>query len=157
MTATIQAQAPFIDTRPEDLTYSTSTPILPALATKTLGQLEMRVLGASHQIRIGNWIETLACQQGRSPNLPRAIEAPGYKYQCEVQQHTPESLASEVASITEHVQATGGLAVAFQGDPLALTGIVASECQDRYEWQTWHVYPTAQQIVTTRSQKKKEK
>lgn len=145
-------EVPFVDTAPADLTYSTAAAELPALATKTVGPVELRVLGASHQVKVGNWIETLACQHGQLPHLPVYATAPGYTFTARVDTLTAGSLAGEVATLTEAIDRhPHGLLVAFRGDPLALTGMTADVTAQRASWTTWHVYPQTSQIVTTSS------
>ncbi len=47
-----QADVPFVDTSPSDLTFSTATPIQEALAVKQCGPLELRVLGAVKSLEV---------------------------------------------------------------------------------------------------------
>lgn len=155
MTRTI-ALAPFVDTSPADLTFTTESPLLPALAVKAIGALEMRILGASHQIRIGQWIETLACLPDDRPSLPTTASEPGYTFRSVTTAYAPTELARTVQTITAEAEAAHGLTVTFQGDPLALTCITAEEHADHHEWTTWHVYPQSGEIVTTQSTKEKE-
>ncbi|ABK02757.1 conserved hypothetical protein [Arthrobacter sp. FB24] len=144
--------APFVDTSPADLTYTTAAGELPALATKAVGSVELRVLGASHQVRVGNWMETLACQPGQAPHLPPAATEPGYTFTARVDTLAAGHLATEVAALTEDIgRHPHGLLVAFQGDPLALTGMTAEVTEGSASWTTWHVYPQTLQIVTTHS------
>lgn len=144
--------APFVDTAPADLTYTTAATELPALAVRIIDGVELRVLGASHQVRVGNWIETLACQPGRLPHLPPTAAGPGYTFTSRVDEMTAGQLAAEVAALREAVDLHAhGLLVAFQGDPLALTGMTADVTDQRASWTTWHVYPQTREIVTTHS------
>ena len=67
----LELAVPYRDTRAQDLRWSLSLPVQPALATRTvrLGGLvlELRLLGASHQVLA--WAEALA------GDLPRATPA----------------------------------------------------------------------------------
>ena len=144
-----QADVPFVDTSPSDLTFSTATPIQEALAVKQCGPLELRVLGASHQVKVGGLIETLACLPGLSPHLPRHAARPGYAFTSAV--YRPDDLPAAVAAIARHVAAHDGLSVTFPGDPHALTALSATAHGGRCAWATWHVYPQGGHVVATRS------
>lgn len=162
--------APFLDTSPDDLVFGTDAPRLPALAVhraRPAGHpgtaLELRVLGASHQLvleRAGTpWIETLACRPGRRPHLPGRHRAPApapfardYEAACTVTAHDRGGLAAAVEDLlADCAAAPHGLVVRFAGDPLALTGVCADDDGGTLRWRTWHVYPQCGRVVRTRS------
>lgn len=164
------AGVPFADSSPDDLTFGTDAPRLPALATRSAEPaahpgtvLELRVLGASHQVvleRDGHeWVETLACRPGRGPFLPVRHRHPApapfardYETGCTVTGHSPRGLRREVDGLLEACRAAPhAVVVRFAGDPTALTGICAHEDGDRLLWRTWHVYPQSRRVVRSRS------
>ena len=67
----VELVAPYRDTRAEDLCWSLTLPVQPALAVRTvrLGPfvLELRLLGASHQVLV--WTDMLGLTQGRVPKF----------------------------------------------------------------------------------------
>jgi hypothetical protein len=144
--------APFVDTSAADLIHELGLDDLPALATLTAGAAELRVLGASHQVRVGDWTETVACLTGRAGSLPGAAAAPGYTFTSKVGTHSRAGMRARVLGIKARVQRhRHGLAVVFQGDTLALTAMTAASKGSCIEWTTWHVYPQHGQIVHTQS------
>ncbi|MDQ0923092.1 hypothetical protein QF038_001600 [Pseudarthrobacter sp. W1I19] len=144
--------APFIDTSAADLTHRLGLDKIPALASLQVGDMELHVLGASHQVRVGDWSETVACLPGRPGHLPATIAGPGYTFASSVHTYEKHELAAGVQDLKARVEDDpNGLAVAFKGDDLALTAMTAAATAARLEWMTWHVYPQHGQIVTTRS------
>lgn len=146
--------APFVDTSPEDLSFSLVSPLLPALATRTVGPVALRVIGASHQVQVGEWVETLACLPGQTPVKPRRHMEPGYTVTIKTSTYTPDDFRRQAATIREHLEAhETSLLVTFAGDPDALTGITARMDVHAASWQTWHLYPQSREIVRTHSTK----
>lgn len=163
--------APFADTSPDDLTFTTDAPRLPALAVRRAEPaghpgtaLELRVLGASHQVvleRDGHeWVETLACRPGRAPFLPTALRtaepapfARDYETGCTVTGHSRRGLRRQVDRLLATCRtAPHALVVRFAGDPWALTGLCAWEDgTGGLLWRSWHVYPQQRRIVHSRS------
>lgn len=143
---------PFADTTPADLSHSLIRRELPAIATMQIGPIEMRVLGASHQIIAGRWIETVACDDRKPGRLPARTQEPGYSFTSSISRRNRGDLEAHVTALKEATHAhPGGLAVAFAGDPLAITAIQATVSGNIARWKTWHVYPNTSEIVTTRS------
>lgn len=148
---TLTTTAPFVDTSPADLTFVLNASEQPALAVSRFGPLELRILGASHQVRIGDWTETLACLTGHKAHVPDLYHEPGYEFMATTQAFTHADLTRKVQQIRDAVSGTKSLTMTFQGNPLALTAIRAESTPDTAIWETWHVYPNTGQIVTTRS------
>ncbi|WP_341392606.1 DUF2617 family protein [Arthrobacter sp. G119Y2] len=144
---------PFADTTPADLSHDLRREHLHALASKRIGDLEIRVLGASHQIALGDWTETVACNPNRpAGNLPRTTSEPGYTFTSRTKDYSRRALKEQVqALIAATERHPGGLAVAFAGDPLAVTAITAEVTNEIARWKTWHVYPNTGEIVATQS------
>lgn len=144
---------PFVDTTPADLSHDLNREHLPALASKQIGDLEIRVIGASHQIALGDWTETVACNPSRpAGNLPRTASEPGYTFTSRTKRYGRRALRRQVQALIGATERhPGGLAVVFAGDPLSITAITAEVTSEIAHWQTWHVYPNTSEIVTTRS------
>lgn len=165
------AGVPFEDASPDDLTFSTDAPRLPALAVRRAEPaglpgtvLELRVLGASHQVALERdgheWIETLACRPGHDPFLPTVLRRAGpapfaadYETGCTVTGHSRRGLLRQVERLLGTSRsAPHALVVRFAGDPSALTGVCAWEDgAGGLLWRTWHVYPQVRRIVHSRS------
>jgi hypothetical protein len=141
----------FVDTAADQLTYTNTAALIPALATKHVSCVGLRVLGASHQVKVGRLIETLACQPGRRPYLPPEHQQDGYSFSSNVETMSRRKLIARVHGLKAMADDRNALLVAFAGDPLALTAMRASDSGGSIEWETWHVYPQAGQIVSTRS------
>lgn len=157
---------PFVDTTPDDLTFTLQHDVLPALAAVTVRTalagtavtLELRLLGASHQAVLhvgagcdggytGTLVETLACLPGRPAHLPGRVEdAVGpLDYAFTTRPVTIEdraALSRRVAPVRARAAASPhGLVGAFPGDPDAVTVLLAEPAADRLAWTTWHAYP----------------
>jgi len=154
---------PYVDTRAADLVWTLDHPVLPALtlgrATTLGGTLELRVLGASHQVvlrgRDGDVVETVACLPGHRPYLPDAVDrrvaGRRYRFRATVDQVSAAEVsarADELRAMAEG-QATAPTVVAsFPAAPDALTALAAVTGRG-VGWRTWHVYPNSGQVVST--------
>ncbi len=148
----------FADSRAADLSLAYGLRPLPALSTHsvTLGglTLELRVLGASHQVVLGDWSETVACLPGRPGALPAREEhvADGRLVRFEARCDRPADFAGEVSRIVAECAADPNALVAeFPGSPLAVTALSARACDGGVRWQTWHAYPQVNELVWTSS------
>lgn len=148
----------FADSRAADLSLAYGLQPLHALGTHqvTLGSttLELRVLGASHQVVIGGWSETVACLPGRPGLLPSREEqvVGDYRVRFEARCDHPDDFAGAVSRIVADCAADPHSLVAeFPGSPLAVTALSAQETRDGVSWQTWHAYPQAGELVWTSS------
>ncbi|HEX6354336.1 DUF2617 family protein [Actinophytocola sp.] len=148
----------FADSRAADLSLAYGLRPLPALGTHrvTLGgmTLELRVLGASHQVLLGDWSETVACLPDRPGDLPAREERTvgdhvvRFAASCD----RPADFASTVARIVAECEADPHALVAeFPGSPLAVTALSAWEAEGGVSWQTWHAYPQVGELVWTSS------
>lgn len=149
---------PYLDTAYDQLSFTLDGPELPALAVRELrldsGTLELRLLGASHQIRLstpdGSLLETVACLPGRAADLPSTVERDGYRFTAEVS--TPAGFAAVVTAVRDEVAVSPyGLVGVFPGDESALTALLAEPGGDAVSWRTWHAYPQTGHLVTTRT------
>ncbi|MBB4929545.1 hypothetical protein F4561_000365 [Lipingzhangella halophila] len=161
-------RAPFVDTRAADLTWTLDHPPIEPLATRTVrvgaARVELRVLGASHQVRAethgggpGRLLETVACLPGEEGALPRrtAAQVPAaaeYLFTSTVEVLTPGELGARVSHLTREVdEHPNGLLATFPGDPLAVTAMAVTAPGRRAPlgWRTWHSYPQSGELVTT--------
>jgi hypothetical protein len=148
----------FADSRAADLSLAYGLRPLPALGTHrvTLGGItvELRVLGASHQVVIGDWSETVACLPDRAGALPAREEQTvgDYAVRFEARCDRPADFATTVSRIVAECAAdTHSLVAEFPGSPLAVTALSARETSAGVCWQTWHAYPQAGELVWTSS------
>jgi hypothetical protein len=116
--------------------------------------LELRVLGASHQVVIDDWSETVACLPNRPGALParesRTLGDQVVRFEASCER--PADFASTVSRIVADCAADPHSLVAeFPGSPLAVTALSAAETADGVRWQTWHAYPQAGELVWTSS------
>ncbi|MFI1384899.1 DUF2617 family protein [Embleya sp. NPDC020886] len=157
----------YTDTRADALGWCLGLPPLPALAERTveLGglTLELRLLGASHQMLISPVrgedapvSETVACVPGAAGPLPaRAATRLGrWEYEFTALTQGFED-AAFVARVREIVTLAGGhrygLIGQYPGLPYAVTAMVVEGCGAGAVWSTWHTYPQECRIVNTRS------
>lgn len=156
------AQTSFADTKAADLALSFEEVELDVLASLRLvvpgGSLELRVLGASHQVVLeagdaSTW-ETLAC--GVPGDLPTeratASDRRRHHFTSSIRRRVdPAPLADRL--LHDLAPDPAALVVAFPGSPHALTAIRAFDLRRRgCAWESWHLYPEAGEVVTTRSQ-----
>ncbi|BCB90254.1 DUF2617 family protein [Phytohabitans suffuscus] len=142
----VRLDTPYADTTAGDLSFALGLPELPALHVLRLPGLELRLLGASHQVI---WttvdgercVETVACLPGRDPRLPPAVDSPGYAFSSTVEPLPGVPPWRELAADPR------ALVGVFPGDPNAVTALRAQESG----WCTWHAYPQTGELVTTRT------
>ena len=151
-------ETPFADSRAADLSLAYGLRPLPALGTHrvTLGgvTLELRVLGASHQIVLGEFSETVACLPDRPGALPATSRRTvgDYDVRFEASCSRPDDFASAVSRIVAECDADPHSLVAeFPGSPLAVTALSARAVPGGVRWETWHAYPQAGELVWTSS------
>jgi hypothetical protein len=148
----------FADSRAADLSLAYGLRPLPALGTHrvTLGgmTLELRVLGASHQVLLGDWSETVACLPDRPGALPAREERTvgDYAVRFTASCDRPVDFASAVTRVVAECETDPHSLVAeFPGSPLAVTALSAREADGGVCWQTWHAYPQVGELVWTSS------
>ncbi|GAB3431610.1 DUF2617 family protein [Actinophytocola sediminis] len=149
---------PFADSRAADLSLAYGLRPLPALGTHLVRlpgiALELRVLGASHQVVVGEWSETVACLPDRDGALPATREsvADGLRttFEAHCHQLDQDALAAEVAEIVRACEADEyALVGEFPGSRLAVTALRAWPVSGGAAWRTWHAYPQAGELVET--------
>lgn len=141
----MRLDTPYADTTAGDLSFALGLPELPALHVLRLPGLELRLLGASHQVV---WtaadgercVETVACLPGHDPHLPSTMDGAGYRFESTVERLGPpiwDELAADPRALVG----------VFPGDPNAVTALRA----EGRGWRTWHAYPQTGELVTTRT------
>lgn len=148
---------PYVDTRAADLVWTLDHPVVPALALNVAGPLQLRVLGASHQVALDGLIETVACLPGEPARLPGVVRrrAHGwtYDFRATVEELAPAVLRARVRELHRLAAAPDAVVAAFPSDPDAVTALRADRLDARaVGWSTWHAYPGAGQLVTTRTE-----
>jgi hypothetical protein len=132
----------------------------PAGGEAQRARVELRLLGASHQVLVFappvTCSETVACLPGGPLGLVPAasVRVPGWVYEfAATVQNLPAVEFDRRVNRLRRVFATyrSGIAGAFPGSPHALTAVVASTDGAGFGWRTWHTYPQQHQIVTTRT------
>jgi hypothetical protein len=163
----LELDVPYRDTRAADLCWSLDLPVLPALAVRgvRLGGLilELRLLGASHQVL--TWaedgteplcIETVACLPHLAGPLPerdlRTLPGGGYAWESETLHVSGPAFDRTVDRIVRAVEANpDGLAGCYPGAPGALTAVLPEAAPSGVRWTTWHSYPQDGRLVRTRT------
>lgn len=157
--------APYVDTTANALGFVLGGAALEPLALRQVRlagvDVELRLLGASHQVFAGAVRETVACLPDVTGPLPqalgRAIEGWSYHFTAEVSRPEPAEFRREVKALRERFSelpnALGGV---FPGSPDAVTVLSATELPStgsgpRITWSTWHTYPLTAEIVMTQT------
>ncbi|GAB3426141.1 DUF2617 family protein [Flindersiella endophytica] len=155
---------PYVDTTANALGFVLGGDALHPLAVRTVRlagiEVELRLLGASHQVFAGAIRETVACLPDVTGPLPRthgqAIEGWSYRFTAEVSRPAPREFSQQVKLLRERFadlpNALGGV---FPGSPEAMTVLSADVLPagdgSRVTWSTWHTYPQTAEIVMTQT------
>ncbi|MBR7834970.1 DUF2617 family protein [Actinospica durhamensis] len=161
----VELVAPYRDTRAEDLCWSLTLPVQPALAVRTVRLagfvLELRLLGASHQVLL--WteqngelrcVETVACLPGLAAPMPEGAASPlaegYYEFASRIVVLEPARFALAAERIRRDCVRNGASLVgAYPGAPDALTAILPEPDGAGVRWTTWHSYPQNGRLVRT--------
>jgi hypothetical protein len=163
----------YADTRADALSFALGLPAMDALAVLPLTcsgvRVELRLLGASHQVMAGPVSETVACLPGRPGPLPAAVrETVGgwsYDFTAGVRGYDRQGFESAVTGLRARLaDRADALTGAFPGSPYAVTALVLDRAPDPagapgtgagagpvIGWRTWHAYPQSMEIVATRT------
>ncbi|MFG2005820.1 DUF2617 family protein [Spirillospora sp. NPDC048911] len=148
----------YTDTRADELSFALGLPALDALAVLSAERaglaVELRLLGASHQVIAGPVTETVACLPGRPGPLPGQVtEAlPGWSYDFTSSTVTHTAFGSAVDDLRARLaDRDDALTGTFPGSPHAVTALALEPAEDGLGWRTWHAYPQTREIVMTRS------
>ncbi|MFF9864731.1 DUF2617 family protein [Streptomyces sp. NPDC013953] len=154
----IALSTPYLDTDADQLSFTLGRPAHEALAVRDLEiggiEVQLRLLGASHQVFAGPVRETVACLPGVEGGLPAVAEQDfddwAYRFAAEVRLYAPAEFSARVARIRaaseEHPRALYGV---FPGSPEAVTALTVERQDTGLSWRTWHTYPQSRQIVAT--------
>jgi uncharacterized protein DUF2617 len=156
---------PYTDSRADDLSFALGLPPLPALATLPLvcagRAVELRLLGASHQILADGLSETVAClPAGQGRPLPGRIgrtlpDGRSYDFTATTVTHDSDAaFGRAVAELRENLAGRAeALTGTFPGSPHAVTALALEPEAGAAAmgWRTWHAYPQTREIVMTRS------
>lgn len=154
----------YADSRAADLSLAYGLASLPALGTHQVRlpgfELELRVLGASHQVLLlagaGAVCETVACLPERSGALPEREDteqdAFHIRFESTVRRLWPDELTERVTGIVRScADDEHALVGEFPGSPLAVTALMARAAPGGVRWWTWHAYPQVGELVETAS------
>lgn len=148
----------FADSRAADLSLAFGLPPLRALGTHQVRlhgvDVELRVLGASHQVILGPWSETVACLPDRAAVLPPRAEGIEGGLRVQFSAHTLRLSRVDLADRVHGIVADYGadpqaLVGDFPGAGFAITALRAWEEKEGTAWRTWHSYPQAGELVET--------
>ncbi len=151
-----EVAAAYADVSANSLRLALDLPAQPALdcAVVEVGgvTVELRLLGASHQVIAGATSETVACLAGDHAALPPRVERPGYAFESSVERLSPAAFRAR-ADAVRAAAATDELALAgvFPGSADALTAITCRAVPGGVAWETTHLYPRTGEAVVTRS------
>ncbi|MEV3988522.1 DUF2617 family protein [Streptomyces sp. NPDC049837] len=154
----IALTTPYLDTDADQLSFVLGRPARDALAVRdlTVGGLDvqLRLLGASHQVFAGPVRETVACLPGVEGGLPdtaaQDFDGWHYRFGAHVERFGAQEFSARVARIRDrsedHPRALYGV---FPGSPEAVTALIVERESAGLSWRTWHTYPQSRQIVAT--------
>lgn len=149
---------PYVDTSAGELVWTLDHPQVRPLTAHRVslpgGDVELRVLGASHQVILRQdaamLIETVACLPGVEPYLPETADRPThgrtYTFESRVVDVTVRELRQQVSEL--HRDDDVFLA-AFPAERDAVTALRLDDDPRAVRWHSWHVYPRSKQIVRT--------
>ena len=153
---------PYVDTRAAGLSWwlgEAPTPLATLHLPGPVGPVELRLLGASHQViacaRDADVAEVVACRPGAGAALPgsevRRLEGAEYRFASATSTYDAVALRRTARALSRrHASDSRSLVGAFPGSPDALTVIAAQPLAAGWTWRTWHVYPGSGEIVRTR-------
>ncbi|WP_329012917.1 DUF2617 family protein [Streptomyces sp. NBC_00690] len=156
----IALTTPYLDTDADQLSFTLGWPAHEALAVRdlTVGGLavQLRLLGASHQVFAGPVRETVACLPGVTGGLPntavRSFDNWTYRFTAHCEHLTAEDFTVRVEQIRSradaHPRALYGI---FPGFHEAVTALTVDRHATGLSWCTWHTYPQSRQIVATQT------
>ncbi|MFJ8693232.1 DUF2617 family protein [Streptomyces roseolilacinus] len=154
----ITLEAPYLDTDADQLSFALGHPVRDALAVRDLTvdglDVQLRLLGASHQVCAGPVRETVACLPGVRGGLPDTathdFDGWHYSFGARVDEHPASGFGAEVARIRDladaHPRALYGV---FPGSADAVTALTVERDGTGLTWRTWHTYPRSRRIVAT--------
>ncbi|HEV3002201.1 MAG TPA: DUF2617 family protein [Solirubrobacteraceae bacterium] len=149
--------AAYADVSASSLRLALGLPAQPALDVLAVRAgpvtVELRLLGASHQVIAAGVSETVACLPGEHAPLPPRVERPGYAFASSVEVLAPAAFRARAEAVRAAAAADPlALAGVFPGSPDALTALSCRPAPGGgVEWETAHLYPRTGEAVVTRS------
>lgn len=152
----IRLDVPFADVRAGELSLTLGAPPEPAVealrATVNGFDVELRLLGCSHQALVGEVSETVACRPGARGPLPPRAGAGGYAFRARTTTHEPAGYARRARlAIAAAAQDPAALVGIFPGLEHAFTALRVRPLPRGIAWTTWHGYPQTGELVVTAS------
>ena len=154
---------PFVDARASALSWwlgdDAPRPLATLVLTGAAGDLELRLLGASHHVVAHvagvRCPEVVACGDAARA-LPAAhdglVDGARYRFTSGTTAYAPAALARVARDLRRRATAApDGLVGVFPGSPHALTVLTGRELRRGWGWASWHVYPGSGEVVRTRS------
>ncbi|TDC78213.1 DUF2617 family protein [Actinomadura sp. 7K507] len=155
---------PYLDASADALSFALGLAPLDALAVLPVEcgglTVELRLLGASHQVIAGPLSETVACLPGDAEPLPgrASTSVPGWTYDfaATTAAHSDgTAFARAVEAVCARLADRGdALTGDFPGSRHAVTALAIEDHaleETGIGWRTWHAYPQTREIVMTRS------
>jgi hypothetical protein len=152
----IRLDVPFADVRAGELSLTLGAAPEPAVEVLRLSlngfDVELRLLGCSHQALVGEISETVACRPGAAGPLPASASAGGYAFRARTTRHDPAGYARRARrAITAAAHDEAALVGIFPGPAHAFTAVRVRPLADGITWTTWHGYPQTGELVLTTS------
>ena len=154
---------PFVDTRASALSWWLGDDAPEPLATLVLdvacGRLELHLLGASHHVVASTGDarcpEVVACGQARTPvpaHHDGVVDGARYRFTSTTTAYEGPALTRVARDLRRRAAGSvDALVGVFPGSPDALTVLAGREVRGGWAWASWHVYPSAGEVVRTRS------
>ncbi len=119
-------------------------------------EVELRLLGAAHQVVAGPLVETVAALPGLPGPLPydlrRDVTGWSYRFTADVYRRDAADFARAVTFLRSYLaDRTDAIAASFPREPDAIAGIALKAVRRGLCWRAWHTYPRHREIVVTRS------
>ncbi|MCW2681048.1 MAG: hypothetical protein JWM62_2449 [Frankiales bacterium] len=154
---------PYVDSRASALSWWLGDDAPAPLATLVLdgvcGRLELRLLGASHHVVASTGAarcpEVVACGRVEQPvpaHHDGVVDGARYRFTSATTSYDGASLTRVARDLRRRAAGSADALVGvFPGSPDALTVLAGREVRGGWAWASWHVYPSAGEVVRTRS------
>ena len=154
---------PYVDASASALSWwlgdDAPAPLATLVLTGATGSLELRLLGASHQVvataGAARCPEVVACGV-RPAALPAshhgAVGGARYRFTSSTTTYDHAALGRLARDLRHRCAGSArALVGVFPGSPDALTVLTGREVRGGWAWSSWHVYPGPGEVVRTRS------
>lgn len=154
---------PYVDVRASALSWwlgdDAPAPLASLVLHGACGRLELRLLGASHQVvaSTGNarCPEVVACGGARTPVPAQhdgVVDGARYRFTSTTTAYEDAALTRVARDLRRRAAGSADALVGvFPGSPDALTVLAGRQVRGGWAWASWHVYPGAGEVVRTRS------